>query len=113
MLEQAATPILEISDSAELDEVLRSEGRGVVVDFWGTWCRPCRALRPHLDRLARDHAGEWQFVSVHVDSNPDLADEWSVMGTPTLVYVRGGTERHRTTGAVTPSMVEETLNAVI
>ena len=107
-----APAIREISASGELDDVIRTETRGVVVDFWGTWCRPCRVLRPHLDRLARDHSDGWRFVAVHVDKHPDLADEWSVMATPTLIYLRAGEERHRTAGAVTPSMVEEALNSV-
>lgn len=68
--------MLEISGSAELHEMIGSEERGVVVEFWGTWCRPCRVPRPHLERLAQDHADEWRFVAIHVDRNPDLAEEW-------------------------------------
>lgn len=107
----AAIP--EISGPAELRGVLVTEKRGVVVDFWGTWCRPCRVLRPHLEQLAREYAADWRFVAVHVDKHPDMADEWSVMGTPTLLYLRGGRERRRTVGAVTPSMVEEALKSGI
>ena len=68
-------------------------------------------LRLRLERLAGDHADAWRFVAVHVERSPDLADEWSVMGTPTLIYLRGGKERHRTDGAANPSMIEETLNS--
>ena len=109
----SSAAIREISGSAELDTVIRSEDRGVVVEFWGTWCRPCRVLRPHLERLAGDHADVWRFVAVHVDNNPDLAEAGSVIGTPTLIYLRDGEQRHRTAGAVTPSMIEEKLNSVI
>lgn len=109
----SSSAIREISDSAELDNVIRSEDRGVVMEFWGTWCRPCRILRPHLERIAGDHANEWSFLAVQVDKNADLVETWSVMGTPTLIYLRNGKERHRTSGAVTPSMIEETLNSVI
>jgi thioredoxin-like negative regulator of GroEL len=104
--------IREISGSDDLDDLIRSANRGVVVEFWGTWCRPCRVLRPHLQRLAGDHAGEWRFAAVHADKHPDLVKEWSVMATPTLIYLRQGKERHRTSGAVTPSMIEETLTSV-
>ena len=113
MVAGASAAIRELSDAAEFDEVIRSEDRGVMVDFWGTWCRPCRVLRPHLDRLAEDHADDWRFVSVHVDRHPDLADKWLVKATPTLIYLREGQERHRTAGPVTPSMVEEALNSVV
>lgn len=107
-----STAIGKISEAAELEEVIRTEDRGVLVEFWGTWCRPCRVLQPHLERLARDHAEEWRFVAVHVDKSPDLVEAWSVMATPTLVFLRDGEERHRTAGAVTPSMIKQVLDSV-
>ena len=85
--------------------------RGVVVDFWGSWCQPCRALRPHLERLAADHAGAWRVVAVRVEDNEDLVEAWSVQATPTLLYLRQGKEVHRSTGAVTPSSVAEAMLA--
>jgi len=109
---RSSSAIREISGSGELEDILDTEGRGVVMEFWGTWCRPCRVLRPHLERLAGDHADRWRFVAVHVDKHPNLAETWSVMGTPTLIYLHDGEERHRTSGAVTPSMIEEALNSM-
>lgn len=109
----ATTTILEVSEAAELDQIILSEERGVLVEFWGTWCRPCRVLRPHLERFARDHSDSWLVVAVHAERNPGLVDAWSVKATPTLVYLRDGEERHRTAGAVTPSMIEEALVSVV
>ena len=101
--------VREINGVAELNRVILAENRGVVVDFWGAWCQPCRALRPHLERLARDHADAWRVVAVRVEDNDDLVDAWSVQATPTLLYLRQGQEVHRSTGAVTPSSVAEAL----
>ncbi len=112
MKKESSGAVREISGSVELERVIETESRGVVIEFWGTWCRPCRVLRPHLDRLAHHHADQWRFLAVHVDAHPDLVESWSVMGTPTLVYLRDGEETHRTAGAVTPSMIEETLNTI-
>ncbi len=112
MKEGSSGAVQQISEPVELDRVIETESRGVVIEFWGTWCRPCRVLRPHLKRLAEDHANRWRFLAVHVDAHPDLVETWSVMGTPTLIYLRDGNERHRTAGAVTPSMIEETLHAI-
>ena len=99
----------EINGVAELNRVILAEDRGVVVDFWGAWCQPCRALRPHLEQLARDRADEWRVVAVRVEDNEDLVHAWSVQATPTLIYLRQGQEVHRSTGAVTPSTVAEAL----
>ena len=93
----------------ELNQVLLAETRGVVIDFWGTWCSPCRALRPHLEQMATDVADDWRFVAVHVESHEELVEKYDVRSTPTLVFLRGGDELHRIAGAMTPSTVSEAL----
>ncbi len=103
------TEPLEEVDLGRLDEVLLEEQRGVVIDFWGTWCQPCRTLRPHLEQMARDHADRWRFVAVHTDRQMDVATKYGVMCTPTLVFVDGGVEVERLTGAATPSAITEVL----
>ena len=99
----------EIRSPATLSEVLLAEDRGVVLDFWGTWCQPCRAIRPHIEQLADVHAGAWRIVSVHAEANPDLVEEWAVQSTPTFVFLQQGEEVHRTTGPVTPSTIATAL----
>ncbi len=103
--------LLDEVDNAELNKVLLAEDRGVIIDFWGTWCQPCRTIRPHLERLANDHSDGWRVVAVHVDEQPDLAERYDVMSTPTLIFVRGGDEIHRITGASPPSAIEEAMLA--
>lgn len=104
--------LLDEVDPVGLDEVLLAEVRGVVIDFWGTWCQPCRTLRPHLERIASDHADDWRFVAVHVDEQPDLVARYDVMSTPTLVFVSKGDEVCRITGATTPSQIVDTLTSL-
>ena len=99
----------EIGSPGQLAEVLVAEDRGVVLDFWGTWCQPCRSLRPHLEQLAVDYHDRWRIVAIHAEACPDLVDRYEVQATPTLVYLRGGVEVHRSAGAVTPSGVDEAL----
>ena len=67
---------------------------------------------PHLDRMAEDHADAWCFVAVHVEKNVDLIEKYGIQSTPTLLYLKDGEELHRSTGAVTPSTVEATLQSV-
>ena len=105
------TGVTDINGVAGLNRVILAEDRGLVIDFWGKWCQPCRALRPHLERLAHNHAAQWRVVAVRVEDNEDLVDAWSVQATPTIVYLRQGEEVHRSTGAVTPSSVAAALEA--
>ncbi len=102
----------EITTTAELNRIILGENRGVVLDFWGTWCQPCRSLRPHLENLADDHRDRWRVVAVHCEESPSLVDAYDVQSTPTLVYLRNGEEVARTTGAVTPSSIAETMAGV-
>jgi len=105
--------IEEITSQAGLNELIEGDRRGVVLDFWGTWCQPCRSLRPHLETLADEFGDDWTIVAVHVEGNLDLVEEYSVQSTPTLVYLRDGAEVHRSAGAITPSGVAAALAELI
>lgn len=101
-------PLDEV-DNIALNRVLLAEDRGVVIDFWGTWCQPCRTLRPHLEKLADDHVERWRMVAVHVDANPDVVDRYQVTATPTLLFLRGGEEVERIAGAVSLGHIVEAM----
>lgn len=102
----------EISGLAQLNEIILEESRGIVIDFWGTWCQPCRSLRPHLDTLADTNADTWRFVAVHAEENVDLVEKYAVQSTPTIVYLKNGDEVHRSAGAITPTGVAADLASV-
>jgi len=104
----ARVPLDEL-DLVALDEVLLAERRGVVIDFWGTWCQPCRTLRPHLEQLAGDNADRWRFVAVHADEQPDVVSRYNVTSTPTLIFVRRGDEVDRLAGSTAPSAIQAML----
>ena len=70
-------------------EVLRSE-KPVLVDFWASWCGPCRMLAPILSDIAEESAGRFQVGKVNVDEEPELASRFQIMSIPTLIVFKGG-----------------------
>ena len=79
-------------------EVLQSD-RPVLVDFWASWCAPCRMVAPTVDALAREQSN-LKVVKVDVDQNPGLASRYRAMSIPTMIVIKGGQEMDRWVGAL-------------
>ena len=81
-------PVAATEDTFQ-DEVIHSDVP-VVVDFWATWCPPCRAVAPLLDELAEEYAGRLKIVKVDTDENPNLAMAYGITSIPTMNFFKGG-----------------------
>jgi len=76
--------------TAEFDtQVLESEVL-VLVDFWASWCNPCRLIAPAVDAVAAEFAGRAKVLKLDVDENPEIAGRYSVQSIPTLLFFKGG-----------------------
>jgi len=76
--------------TAEFDaQVLESEVP-VLVDFWASWCVPCRTIAPAIDAVAGEFAGRAKVLKLNVDENPEIAGRYSVQSIPTLLFFKGG-----------------------
>ncbi len=85
----AGSNTLTFTDAGWDEDVLKSE-QPVLVDFWATWCGPCRAIAPSVDALATEYAGKAKIGKLDVDSNGATAQRYQVRGIPTLLVFKGG-----------------------
>ncbi len=88
---------LDVTEETFQGEVLDSD-KPVLVDFWATWCGPCKAMGPAVDKLAAEMDGNVKVVKVDIDSNPGIASQFGVMSIPTFIVFKGGAEASRKMG---------------
>ena len=88
---------VDINDSVFEAEVLNSE-QLVVVDFWATWCGPCRKLGPVLDEVASEFEGKVKFVKMNTDESLETAKNYSISGLPSLLVFKEGKAVERLVG---------------
>ena len=82
--------MLNITDETFKNEVLDVKDTPVLVDFWATWCGPCKALSPVLETIAEKYEGTIKVVKMDVDTNPTVPLKYNVRGIPTLLLFING-----------------------
>ena len=93
-----ATEPFTVTD-ADFDEAVLASETPVLVDFWATWCGPCRMIAPVLEQIAKEHAGKLKIAKMDYDANPSVPARYSVLGLPTLLLFKNGEPVQQITGA--------------
>ena len=85
-------------DSSNFDQVLAQE-KPVLVDFWATWCGPCRMIAPFIDEIANERS-DIKVAKINVDEDPELAVQYQVMSIPMLLVIKDGKVINQAVGAM-------------
>ncbi|MEV1293118.1 thioredoxin [Pseudonocardia sp. NPDC049635] len=89
---------IDVTTSSFDQDVLKSD-KAVLVDFWATWCGPCKMVAPVLDEIAGEHSEKLTVAKLDIDANPEVARDYQVMSVPTMILFSGGKPVKQIVGA--------------
>lgn len=101
--------VQEVTDQNFNEEVL-SSNKPVLVDFWASWCAPCRMLAPTIDDVARDYADRAKVVKLNVDENSETSFKYNIKGIPTLLLFKDGEIKDQIVGATSKDHIARMID---
>ena len=104
---------MEVTITNENFESLKNGKLPLVVDFWATWCGPCRMVAPIIEEMAKEYDGKVVVGKCDVEENEDLAADFGIRNIPTILFFKGGEVVDRLVGAVSKAKFEEKFQALL
>lgn len=106
-----ASPVT-VTDSSFSDDVLNSD-KPVLVDFWATWCGPCKMVAPVLEEIAQEHGDKLTVAKLDIDQNQATPRDYQVMSIPTMIVFQGGKPVKQIVGAKPKAALLSDLSDVL
>ncbi len=103
---------MKVIQSVEFDKII-SESKPTIVDFFATWCGPCKMLSPILEKVEEDSKGDFNIVKVDVDESYDIAKKYGIMSVPTMIIFKDGEEQEKIVGLRQKNQIEEAVRSYI
>lgn len=103
---------ITLSDESFDSEVLKSD-KAVVVDFWATWCAPCRIIAPVIEEIAKEYEGQAKVCKIDVDANPGVASKYGIMSIPSILFFKNGQLVDKVVGAVPKTQLVSKLQGAM
>lgn len=104
---------MEVKITSENFESLKNGQQPLVVDFWATWCGPCRMISPIISDLAKEYDGKIAVGKCDVEENEDMAAEFAIRNIPTIIFIKDGEIVDKVVGAVSKATLEEKFKALL
>ena len=104
--------IVQVTDQ-NFEATVASATQLVLLDFWATWCAPCKMLRPVVEELAIEYAGRVTIAELDVDANPVTASKFGVLSIPSLILFRAGKPAERIVGYKPKAYLKQKIDAVL
>ncbi len=108
----AGQDVVNIGDSDFQNAVLEST-EPVLVDFWASWCAPCRAIAPVLEELAGQYKGRVRIAKINIDDHQATPQRYGIRSIPTLLLFKGGQVVEQIVGAVPKAKLEDAIKKVV